>query len=83
MLEAKVSVSTPNGHGRIARGHGTIRFGKERPSSREPFQIRCLNRVIVVEQRRPVVHVIKGDEQDVGRIGIRRPDGARWLARLC
>ena len=69
-----VAVNTGSGRGqagedrrarRIACRHRAIGPGKERATLRETFQVGSLDRVLVVEQRRPVVHVVNGDEQDV------------------
>ena len=57
------------GHDRCARwvasGRGAVGAGAEATARREAFQVRGLDRVALVEQRRPVVHVIDSDEQHV------------------
>ena len=49
----------------IASGCGTVGLLKECPACCQAFDVWRLDRVILVEHRRPVVHVINGDEEDV------------------
>ena len=39
---------------------------EKRSPGREALQVRCLDRVLIVKQGRPIVHIIDRDEQNVG-----------------
>src|SRR5210317_1745281 len=58
------------GSRRVATGGCTVSSVKECTAGSEPLQVWRLDRVVLIKQGRPVVHVINGDKQNIRFTGL-------------